>query len=44
MFGVALAIYTTAHISGAHLNPAITIALATLRDFPWAKVPNYICV
>ena len=40
--GVSLAIYTTAHVSGAHLNPAITIALATLRDFEWSKVPHYI--
>ena len=39
---MALAIYTTAHISGAHLNPAITIAFALWRDFPPRKVPRYI--
>lgn len=40
--GVALAVYTTAHVSGAHLNPAITLAFAAFRDFPPHKVPRYI--
>lgn len=30
------------HISGAHLNPAITIAFAALKHFPWKHVPAYI--
>ena len=40
--GVALAVYTVNSISGAHLNPAVTIALATIGSFPWAQVPGYI--
>jgi aquaporin Z len=29
-------------ISGAHLNPAVSIAFALRRDFPWWRVPGYI--
>jgi glycerol uptake facilitator-like aquaporin len=29
-------------VSGAHLSPAVTIALAARRGFPWAEVPSYI--
>ena len=29
-------------ISGGHINPAVTIAFATMRDFPWWKVPGFI--
>lgn len=31
-------------ISGAHLNPAVSIAFALRRDFPWARVPGYVLV
>lgn len=38
---VMLGVYTAAGVSGAHLNPAVTIALAARRGFPWAKVPLF---
>ena len=31
-------------VSGAHLNPAVSIAFALRRDFPWQRVPGYILV
>src|SRR5246127_872717 len=31
-------------VSGAHLNPAVSIAFALRRDFPWARVPGYVIV
>jgi len=39
---VFVAVLTTANISGSHLNPAITIALATIGKFDWALVPGYL--
>ncbi|KAE8710934.1 Aquaporin NIP3-1 [Hibiscus syriacus] len=41
---VMIVILSTVHISGAHLNPAITIAFAALKHFPWKHVPVYIGV
>jgi glycerol uptake facilitator protein len=40
--GVALAIHCTATVSGAHLNPAMTVAMGLARGFPWRRAPAYI--
>ena len=37
-----LAIYVSSGISGGHINPAVTIALALFRKFHWRKVPGYV--
>ena len=40
--GVTLGIYASGQFSGAHLNPAVTIALAVVGKFSWSLVPSYI--
>ncbi|WP_066047944.1 MIP/aquaporin family protein [Robertmurraya korlensis] len=39
---VTMAVFAVGSISGAHLNPAVTVALAVNGSFPWADVPSYI--
>jgi glycerol uptake facilitator protein len=40
-FAVAFAVWVAGGVSGAHLNPAVTLAQAARRGFPWRKVPSY---
>jgi glycerol uptake facilitator protein len=39
---VAVAVYAVGQFSGAHLNPAVTIALAAAGKFSWSSVPTYV--
>lgn len=41
-FAVTVAVYAVGSFSGAHLNPAVTIGLASIGRFPWASVPIYV--
>lgn len=40
--GLAMAVFTAGHSSGGHVSPAITLAFAAFRGFPWRKVPAYL--
>lgn len=39
---ITVMIASTGHLSGAHFNPAVTLAFAFIRRFPWREVPVYI--
>lgn len=39
---VTMGIYAVGSISGAHLNPAVTLSFAMIGEFSWSKVPMYI--
>ncbi|MBU3102559.1 MIP/aquaporin family protein [Clostridium gasigenes] len=41
-FAVAVPVYMFGSVSGAHFNPAVTLALAVVGKFPWANVPMYL--
>jgi glycerol uptake facilitator protein len=41
-FAVVIAVYVSGGVSGAHLNPAVTLGLAFKRGFPWKKVIPFI--
>lgn len=38
---VMAVIFALGQMSGAHINPAVTLAFALRRDFPWARLPGY---
>lgn len=40
-FGVVFGVYIAGGVSGAHINPAVTLAFALRRGFPWRKVVPY---
>ncbi len=42
-FGLSIAIFVTGRLSGAHLNPAITLSMVAFRSFPVGRALGYVC-
>jgi glycerol uptake facilitator protein len=41
-FAVMFGVYWAGAVSSAHINPAVTVSMATWGDFPWRRVPGYV--